>query len=438
MEAYKSKWHCFLAVDSRRGGRNENQDFCAFADTSFGLLAVVCDGMGGGPSGLTASTLAAQAVVKFVRGAPQAHTPDKVLHEALIEANSLLRRQIREFPQLMGMGTTCVAVLITPARAVVAHIGDSRLYHLRCGKVMFRTADHSVVGEFVRKGEITEEDARRAEMSNVITRAIGISDTIELEINVITLKPNDRIVLCTDGVWGEMSETQLVQRFNASTDLSSLISVLMDDIERQAKEEYDNLSLCMIELNAPKSKSSKGLYIFKFVIPYVFILSLALNIYLLFRPKETILINYTNDNPKEDIKPVEQVDDEHLLLEFEKRKNKDYEDSISNLKKKLDDKQVNRKPQYLEDILEDVRRLKGKSHGDVKEILRQKRQRQNKIIENIRKCKSQYSQNIQTLKAVENMVRSGKIVETKKDGSPSKEAERMINTITKDLDNIDN
>ena len=257
MDFLNSQWHSTLCVDSRTGGRAENQDCTASQDTPFGLLSVVCDGMGGGKAGRNASTLAAQAVLQYCKQAPAAKLPDVVLTEAVVYAQSVLRQNIKEHPELLGMGTTCVAALVTQKKAAIVHVGDSRCYVLRDGQVAFRTQDHSVVGEMVRKGELTEEDARRAQGSNVITRALGIKETVEPETHFIDILPDDRIVLCTDGLWGHFAEAELVRMCSLPQPTNVLLPLIMDQAEHHGQQQpdgnYDNLSLSIIQMNGPKT-----------------------------------------------------------------------------------------------------------------------------------------------------------------------------------------
>ena len=239
MDFLNSQWHSTLCVDSRTGGRAENQDCTASQDTPFGLLSVVCDGMGGGKAGRNASTLAAQAVLQYCKQAPAAKLPDVVLTEAVVYAQSVLRQNIKEHPDLLGMGTTCVAALVTQKKAAIVHVGDSRCYVLRDGQVAFRTQDHSVVGEMVRKGELTEEDARRAQGSNVITRALGIKETVEPETHFIDILPDDRIVLCTDGLWGHFAEAELVRMCSLPQPTNVLLPHIMDQAEHHGQQQPD-------------------------------------------------------------------------------------------------------------------------------------------------------------------------------------------------------
>lgn len=222
------------AVASKIGGRSENQDHFAFAATPVGYLIVVCDGMGGGPGGQTASTLATDTIVASVKAAAADASKPDTLIKAVTAANKELRDTIITHPHLKGMGTTCVCVLITGKDAFIAHVGDSRCYVLRKGKIAFRTADHSQVGNLVAEGKITEEQARISPYSNIITRAIGIADNVETEIDHVTLRDGDRIALMTDGIWGTMPQQTLVAELSIST-ADKIVATLPDRIDANGK-----------------------------------------------------------------------------------------------------------------------------------------------------------------------------------------------------------
>ena len=451
MEIFRSKWHCTLYMESRQGGRNENQDYCLFQDTHFGLLAVVCDGMGGGPSGALASSLAAQAIQHYVKNAPQAKTPDTVLAEAVHYANQCLRNHVRENRQLLGMGTTCVAALVTARKLIAVHIGDSRLYHLRDTTTVMRTADHSVVGEMVRNGELTEEEARRAEMSNVVTKVLGISDNIEPETDTSILQQGDRIVLCTDGVWGKLPEDILTARLSRKGDVRDSVHSLLDDIEAHAEADYDNLSLCIVKVNYKnenqqlilnnkttddgrenENNKRREKKTTKLIIPLLTLLcmaSAALNIFLLADRNEAKPVYYPYEVTE---KTEKEQPEQRLNLEYAKSRNKEYEDSIKLLKDMVDKSSDH----CIKDILKEVKHLQNENNGDTKQIIQNKRDRQNRILDNIGKCKKQYQQNINKLKEVEKKIRTSKIVETKQNGEPSDDARQMIEIVTNDLKTI--
>lgn len=252
METFISPERCTTVVDSRIGGRAENQDCAIAPDTPYGTLVVVCDGMGGGKAGASASTTVVQAMAQYVRQAQPGQPAEQVLTQAVMHAHGLLRQTVCQRPELLGMGTTCVAALLTSTQAAIVHVGDSRCYLMRAGSVVFRTADHSVVGEMVRKGELTEDDARRAANANVITRALGVADRLEPEANLVDLCPGDRLALCTDGLWNAYPEAELQQLLAAPQPVEALLPAIMDGAEQRAilrgDEHYDNLTLALVQL----------------------------------------------------------------------------------------------------------------------------------------------------------------------------------------------
>lgn len=303
MEFIKSKLPFWGVMTSDIGGRKENQDTCGYSETDRGLLLVVCDGMGGGPGGKTASRIAVESIISYVQGStapasvskeeaatessetesgtnedtekedaitkedavtqPKVTKPlvvepivnQQVLREAVEAANKALRDRIIKEPKLDGMGTTVTALLINADGVAVAHVGDSRIYQLRNKKIHFRTSDHSAVGEMVRRGILTEEQARLSANSNIITRALGIKDEIDVDTATLDFKPGDRFVLCTDGIWGSMPEKELIGSFCEKGDLDSVSRHINAKVQRLGVEKgghHDNFS--MIILLALKDK----------------------------------------------------------------------------------------------------------------------------------------------------------------------------------------
>lgn len=242
--------------ESRIGGRSENQDSYGFHDTPWGLLVTVCDGMGGGPGGKTASSIAVMHIVDGVADADKSNKPIEVLHEAIRGANMAVIKAQEVNPSLKGMGTTCTALLINNNSAIVAHVGDSRVYQLRgCHKV-FRTFDHSMVFEMVKKGLITEEQARLSDNSNIITRALGIKQDVKIDISELPFEKNDRFVLCSDGIHGTMPEYELVKRCGSRKKLNQIVDGLADYVDQLGKKQgggHDNLTVAIIETKV-KSK----------------------------------------------------------------------------------------------------------------------------------------------------------------------------------------
>ena len=256
--------------ESRIGGRAENQDNWGFSDTPFGFLLVVCDGMGGGPSGKLASRIAVDSILKGVEEGDKEEAPTNVLIKAIRQANMDIILQGEEDMRLKGMGSTCTAVLVNEESAIVAHVGDSRVYQFRGGYKVFRTFDHSMVFDLVKKKVITEEVARLSVDSNIITRALGIKPDLEVEVHEVPYETGDRFMLSTDGIHGAIPEKQLI---SMATDSKINLNQCIEDMAMTIDNEgikngggHDNLTVAMIELSANskmKVKMSKRIkYIF--------------------------------------------------------------------------------------------------------------------------------------------------------------------------------
>lgn len=239
------------AAISMQGGRPENQDDMTFLDTPLGFLAVICDGMGGGPGGKTASYIAKYEIANTLCECTPQTPRDHALKMAASRANDALEKKMNDVPSLQGMGSTFVAVLISKDSAFVAHAGDSRCYLLRGKRCVFRTKDHSLVGELVRKKALTEEEARISPQSNVISRGLGSTTNHVPEIEELPYKKGDRIVLCTDGVWGAMPQSELLKRFtqkSSSQQVVSNISSEVDNIGFSKGGGHDNHTIAILDL----------------------------------------------------------------------------------------------------------------------------------------------------------------------------------------------
>lgn len=243
--------HPFIGYgESRQGGRSENQDSFGFADTKFGLLVTVCDGMGGGPGGKTASSIAVREIIDGVMEANDDETSSNALLKAIHRANLAILAAVEENPRLKGMGTTCTALLINKESAVVAHVGDSRVYQLRHHRKVFRTFDHSLVFGLVKEKVITEEQARLSDQSNVITRALGLDAKLEIDIIERAYEKGDRFMLCTDGIHGTMPEKELIEKATKSKNVGQTVDDLATQVDGKGRKNgggHDNLTLAIIE-----------------------------------------------------------------------------------------------------------------------------------------------------------------------------------------------
>ena len=272
-------------AESRVGGRPENQDSFGVKDTRLGFLVTVCDGMGGGPGGRTASTIAVQEIIAGVEEASQEETIPNILIKAVRRANMAIIAAGNETPSLKGMGSTATVLLVNERAAYIAHVGDSRVYQFRGHKKIFRTFDHSMVFDLVKQGVITEEQARLSAQSNIITRALGIQPDVEVDVVEVSYEKGDRFMLCSDGIHGSMPEAELIKK---ATNRKQVLGALTDDIAttvdnngRTAGGGHDNLTLALIETKKNsklKPRMSKTNKLTLLVLAVACFISICLNI----------------------------------------------------------------------------------------------------------------------------------------------------------------
>ncbi len=236
--------------ETRKGGRAENQDTAAWNDTPLGFFVTVCDGMGGGPGGKTASMLAADAISKTLLATTGTENRVEIVRQAVHNANATIYAAMDADPKLRGMGSTATVLLINRYSAVVAHVGDSRVYQLRGGRKVFRTYDHSWVFEQVKQGTLTEEQARNSSQSNIITRALG--HTADLVVDVVELPylKGDRFMLCSDGIWGMFPEPDIIRDAATTRSLAGAVEQLVIHVDEEGVRTgntHDNLTVAIAE-----------------------------------------------------------------------------------------------------------------------------------------------------------------------------------------------
>lgn len=175
-------------------------------------LFVVCDGMGGHAGGEFASAIAVNTVEEVLSNletSPEVEAAREdgsieVMRERLRYAIRLAGKRIFEKanaePEYRGMGTTCLVLLVDGPNAFVAHVGDSRGYIVRDGRIEQLTEDHSLVNERIRAGLLTPEQARHHKLKNIITRSLGYTEDVEIDIQVRAVRRGDKFLLCSDGL----------------------------------------------------------------------------------------------------------------------------------------------------------------------------------------------------------------------------------------------
>lgn len=271
-------------AESRIGGRSENQDSYGSAETPYGFVVTVCDGMGGGPGGKTASSIAVKEIILGIKDGNPDDTAVNIVIKAIRRANLAIIEAGKETPALKGMGSTCTILLISNESAIIAHVGDSRVYQLRGKSKIFRTFDHSMVFDLVKQKVITEEQARLSAQSNVITRALGIKPDIEVDVIELPFDTGDRFLLTTDGIHGAVSEAELIEmasdKKHALGTVTDEIATTIDGKGRNEGGGHDNLTLAIIETKTNsklRSKMNKKTKLLLGAVSLICLLSLVFN-----------------------------------------------------------------------------------------------------------------------------------------------------------------
>jgi len=200
--------------------RQNNEDAFRFGSFDDGVTwAVVCDGMGGAAGGQIASTIAADMVGKKIEKcynkSMSEGSIENMLLSAITTANVTVYDRAISDDFLSGMGTTIVCAVIKNSVASIAHVGDSRAYLIQDGRLRLLTKDHSLVQEMLDNGQITEEEFEHHPVKNIITRALGVSEQVEIEFDSVELKKGDVLFLCTDGLSGSVSKDEMLEIYQA-------------------------------------------------------------------------------------------------------------------------------------------------------------------------------------------------------------------------------
>jgi protein phosphatase len=200
-----------------RGGREQNQDYLTYSETSGNIsIYVVADGMGGYESGDVAAKVAGDAIVDYVCAHYSELKPEELLKQAYVHANNRLMTK-RKTMGNFEMGCVVASVLVINNIAHIAWLGDSRAYILRHGDIHYVTVDHSMLNELMAAGTFKESD--RARYESCVTRCImGDNSSYEVGYKVLELENDDVIILCSDGLHKEVavellpSDDQLLRR----------------------------------------------------------------------------------------------------------------------------------------------------------------------------------------------------------------------------------
>jgi len=222
--------------------RSNNEDFYV-SKPDLGLY-IVADGMGGAKAGELASRITVETVVAEMERDDQTVNLDS-LSESIQLANKNVRWEAEQNRQNAGMGTTVVAVLVNETKACIASVGDSRAYLRTDGELYCVTTDHTWVNEIGRGLGLTEEQLRTHPYRNVLTKAVGAEDTVEVETHIIDFIEGDILLLCSDGLHNVAGEEALVQSLDQPGPLKAKCELLIEAaLEKGAP---DNITAVLIE-----------------------------------------------------------------------------------------------------------------------------------------------------------------------------------------------
>lgn len=229
--------------------RSNNEDaWSEMVEVSFFALA---DGMGGHKAGEIAAQLAVKSLCKFVEEAPQNPSVESVveiLREGFYKANELIFNLGSRDKKLQGMGTTLCCMMLSGSTLVHAHVGDSRVYRFREGRLEQLTQDHSRRNELLLKGKLTEKEAFHYPYKNRITRAIGTHLGVEVAIGTTPFLPEDLYFLCSDGLSDYVIPEEMVDVLKENIDISKMGEELIA-LAKQ-KGGHDNITLVLIKIGS--------------------------------------------------------------------------------------------------------------------------------------------------------------------------------------------
>ncbi len=247
--------------------REHNEDAIKW-DEELGVITLA-DGMGGAKAGEVASSIVAETMLTEVReeigqletgleeivSGQRYSCGSMLLQRALLKANRIILRITEHQPQYRGMGTTSVTLLFYDNRVAVCHVGDSRLYMLREGGLQQLTEDHTVIQELVRHGFYTSEQARESANKNVVTRAVGIAEELQVDLQEESVMPGDVLLLCSDGLTDMVDDVEIEKLLLEGEDLTLTAQSLVDLANEGGGKDNISVVLARIVSAYPSERS---------------------------------------------------------------------------------------------------------------------------------------------------------------------------------------
>ena len=255
----------FEALDTGRA-RTNNEDSVSLDETV--ALAVLADGMGGYNAGEVASSMATTFIRtelgRWLREASTNATDTEVRRAMDIcvdNANRAIFNAANSNPQYAGMGTTLVVAVFRELRLLVGHVGDSRAYRLRAGRLQQITRDHSLLQEQIDAGLITAEQASFSANKNLVTRAVGVEDTVLLETHVHEVMPGDVYLLCSDGLSDMLDDESIGQLLHSHRSLASAGAALIDAANDAGGK--DNIAVILARVDGVRAPAARSWWPFR-------------------------------------------------------------------------------------------------------------------------------------------------------------------------------
>ncbi len=239
-----------LGFKNDKGIRRANNEDAYFVMPAEDVY-IVADGVGGNNSGEIASRTAVSMIAEYVKTHPLAEVKDEnALQEYFIkcleETNVEIYAKARKHDENRGMATTVVIAYISGDKAYIVNVGDSRAYLIRNEKISRITEDHTYVNELVKQGLLSEEESERHPKRNIITRALGGDAVVEPDIFRVEIRSDDVILLCTDGLHGEIHDEEIVRIVSDAESMQDACRLLINAANRSGGR--DNITVVCLKI----------------------------------------------------------------------------------------------------------------------------------------------------------------------------------------------
>jgi protein phosphatase len=225
--------------------RTANEDAFNFGNFDDGTAwAIVCDGMGGARGGNIASSMATEMIsdkiIKCYNKSMPVYSFENIFLSTITTANVIVNDRSFADTELQGMGTTVVAAIVKDGQACLAHVGDSRIYKITSDGITQITKDHSLAQQMLDSGQITKEEFENYPKKNIITRALGIEEKIEIDFDFTEILEDEMLLLCTDGLTGLLNDDEIFDIYK-NTDFELLCDEYIK--AANARGGYDNVTV---------------------------------------------------------------------------------------------------------------------------------------------------------------------------------------------------